>query len=94
MTLAAQYGASDFRLKRNLIVLATVVAHDLEASRRVVALACLFRTALGAPLRRHHIALVEDLLFFFSEEKSLPTLNARSFDVRHIFASFSAKQYG
>lgn len=85
VALAAQDCASDLRLKRNLIVLTAMVADDLEAARGGVSFARFFRTALGTTLRRHHVALVKDLLFLFGKKECLFTLNARIFDVRHIF---------
>jgi hypothetical protein len=86
VAIATQDGSPDFRLKRNLIVLSAIVANDLVTLWRVFTLGCLLRPALRTPLGRHHVALVKDLLFFFREKKSLFTLNARSFDVRHTFS--------
>jgi len=63
---------------------AAVVTDDLETLPSVVACSRLFGTAFRTALGSHHIALVKDLLFFFRKKKSLFTLNARCFDVRHI----------
>ncbi len=86
MAITTQNRSTDFRLKRNVIVLAAVVANDLEALWRLVTLACFLGPALRAPLRRHHVSLVKDLLLLFGEKEGLFTLNARSFDVRHTFS--------
>lgn len=83
MAFAAQDGTAYLWLERNLIVLAAVIAHDLKPLGSVLAVCSLFRTALRAALRRHHISLVESLLFFFREEKGLFALNANCFNVRH-----------
>jgi hypothetical protein len=70
-------------LKRNLIVLAAMVADDLEFGRRIIARDGFFRAAFRASLRRHHIALVENFLFFFREKKNFLALDTRDFDIRH-----------
>jgi len=84
VTFATQNGSSDLRLKRNLIVFAAIVTDDLETLPSVIPCGRFFGTAFRTTLGRHHIALVKDLLFFFRKKKSLFTLNARCFDVRHI----------
>jgi hypothetical protein len=86
VAIATQNCSPDFRLERNLIVLAAIVADDLISLRGIFTLTGFFRPALRTPLRRHHITLVKDLLFFFGEKKGLFTLNARGFDVRHTFS--------
>lgn len=86
VAFATQDGSADFRLKRNLIVFAAMVAHDLVSLRCVLTLARFFRPAFRTPLWRHHVALVKDLLFLLGEKKGLFTLNARGFDVRHTFS--------
>jgi hypothetical protein len=86
MAFPAEDRAAHLWLERHLIVLAAVVTHDLESLRCVVAFSGLLRSALGASLRRHHVPLVKDLLFFLCEKKGLFTLNARGFDVRHCYS--------
>ena len=83
VTFATQHRPTDLRLKRNLIVLAAVVANDLESLSSVITVSGFFRTTFCAPLRRHHVPLVKDLLLLFGEKKRLFTLNACSLDVRH-----------
>lgn len=70
-------------MKWYLIVLSTVIANDVEALWRIVADRSLFGSALGTTLRRHHIALVKHLLFFFGEQKDLFTLHTRDLYIRH-----------
>jgi hypothetical protein len=83
MTFATKYGSANFRLKRYLVVLAAVVANDLEAFSSIVTFSDLFRTTFSTPLRRHHVPLVEDFLLLFGEKERLFTLNASGLDVRH-----------
>jgi hypothetical protein len=94
MTFTAKDCSPNLRLKWNLIVLAAVVANDLEALGCVIALPRFFGPTLCAPLRRHHVSLVKDLLFFFGEKEGLFTLNASSLDVRHIRFSLYCKHRG
>jgi len=70
-----------------VIVPAAMIADDLETRRRVFAPPRFFRAAFLASLRRHHIALVKSILFFFCEEKNFPALNTRDFYIRHRFFS-------
>jgi hypothetical protein len=70
-------------LKRDLIVFAAVIANYFEPGRCILALGGFFRAALRTPLRRHHVPLVEHLLFFFTENEDLSTLDTRNFDIRH-----------
>ena len=86
MAIATQDGSPDFRLERDLIVLPAIVANYLVSLRCSITLTRFFRPALRTSLRRHHITLVKDLLFFLGEKKGLFTLNARGFDVRHTFS--------
>lgn len=88
VAFTAEDGAADLGLKRYLVVLAAMVANDLEPFRSAFADRGLFGTALRAPLRRHHITLIEGLLLFFGEKKGLFALNTRSFHVRHHSFSF------
>jgi len=85
MTIFAQHRASDFRLKRDVIVFAAVVADNIETDGRVFAARRFFRAAFRTPLRRHHIPLVKNSLFFFREKKNVFTLHARHFSIRHRF---------
>ena len=94
MTFAAKDGPSNLWLERNLVVFPAIVADDLVSFWSVVAIGRLSRTALGAALRGHHVALVKDLLFFFREKKGLFALNARGFDVRHKFAPYKGELTG
>ena len=84
MTVAAKHRSSDLWMKRYVVVLSAIVADDLETLVGVIRHGCrLFTSALGTTLRRHHIALVEHLLFLFSKQKNLLTLHTRNFYVRH-----------
>lgn len=95
MTLATKNRSSNFRLKRHLVVPSAVIANDLKALGRFVALACFFRAAFCTALRGHHVALIKDLLLLFREQKGLFTLNARGFYVRHMgFSFFSVRSEG
>ena len=85
VTVAAQNRATDFRLKWNLIVASAIVADDLIALGGIITFGCFFRPALRTALWGHHVPLVKDLLLLFGEKEGLFTLNARGFDVRHIF---------
>ena len=85
VTITTQNSATDFRLKWNLIMASAIVADDLVALRSVFTFGYFLRPALRTALRRHHVPLVKDLLLLFGEKEGLFTLNARGFDVRHIF---------
>jgi hypothetical protein len=89
MTFFAEHGAPDFRLKRNVVVFAAMIADDGKLSR-IITVACrrFFRTTLRASLRRHHIALIKSFLFFFGKKKVFFALNAGNFNIRHRFFSF------
>jgi hypothetical protein len=89
VTFAAQNRASDFRLKRNVVVLAAVIADDFKFFRRIAAAGSFFRAAFDAPLRRHHIALIKIFLLFFRENKNVFALHTRNFNIRHCFFSSS-----
>ena len=89
VTLTANDAAAHLWLKRHLVVLAAMVANYLKTLRRVTALAGFFRAASGAPLRRHHVPLIENFLFLLGEKKSFFALDARCFDVRHCRFSLS-----
>jgi hypothetical protein len=71
-----------------MVVLAAMIADDLETLGRIFRRRCLFRTAFRAALRGHHITLVEHLLFFFGKKKDLLTLNTRDFNIRHRSSSY------
>jgi len=89
MAFATEHRSTDLRLKRHLIVLAAVVANDLESLPRIITFGGFFRTTLCTPLRRHHVPLVKNLLLLFGEKERLFTLNARGFDVRHGVLSYN-----
>ena len=87
MAFLAENGSADFRLERDLVVFAAIVADDLKAGWRIFARRRFLCAALCAPLRRHHITLVKRFLFFFGEQKDLFTLNTRDFNVGHFDSS-------
>jgi len=92
MAVFAQYVPPDFRLKRNVVVFAAVVADDFKASRRIP---CadgrrFFRAAFLTSLRRGHIALVKSFLFLFGKNEIFAALNARNFYVGHRFFLLSS----
>jgi len=76
VAFAAKDASADFRLEWYLVMLAAVIADDLESFWRVLAGGGLFRTAFLTPLRRHHVPLVEHLLFLLAKDKWLFALNA------------------
>ncbi len=84
MAFAAKDGTAYFWLERYLVVFAAVVANYLESFRSIFRSGDLFRAALRAPLRRHHVPLVEHFLFLLREEKRLLALDTNSFNVRHL----------
>lgn len=90
MAIFAQNRPSDFWLERHLVVLAAVVANNIKARGSVFARYRFFRAALRASLRRHHIPLVKNSLFFFGVNKNVLTLHARHFQIRHCFSPFGA----
>jgi len=88
MTLLTQNGPSDLRLKGHLVVLAAVVANDIELARSIGPECRFLRPAGGTSLRRHHITLVKYLLILFRKDKDFSALNTRDLDVRHGIVSF------
>jgi hypothetical protein len=71
-------------MERHMIVFAAIVTNDLKAFLRIVVVTGrFFRPAFSTTLRRHHIALIEHLLFLFREQKDLLALHTRDFYVRH-----------
>lgn len=68
-------------------MLAAVVTNDLKSFWCILGRGRLFRTAFGASLRRHHIALVKDLLVFLGKQEDVPALNTRDFYIWHISLS-------
>jgi hypothetical protein len=84
VALAAKYGTAYLWLERYLVVLAAMIANYLESFRHLLTGGRLFRAALCATLRRHHVPLVEHFLFLFREEKRLLALDTNSFHVRHL----------
>jgi hypothetical protein len=91
MTIFAKHRAPDFRLKRNLVVFAAMVADDFKSLWRIVAERGFFRAAFLASLRLHHISLIKYILFLFREKKSFFALYARNFYFRHRFFSFASR---
>jgi len=87
MTFPAQNRAPDFRLKRNVIVLAAMVADDLKFGRRICSDSRFFRAAFLTSLRLWHISLIKNFLFFFCKKKRLSALHTRNFYVGHRFFS-------
>jgi hypothetical protein len=71
-----------------------MVANDLKFLLSVAALGGFLRAALLAALRRSHVPLIKRLLLFLSEKKSFFTLNANSFDVRHMCISSGVSKKG
>jgi hypothetical protein len=67
MTLLAQDCSADFWLERHLIVLAAVVADDLESRRSTISSNGFLGAAFQAALRGSEISLIEGLLFFLSK---------------------------
>ena len=94
MTLATENGTPYLWLERNTVVLAAVVADNLEFLWRIVALSSFLCAALRTPLRSSHVLLVKRFLLFLSEKKNFLTLNARCFYVRHrvISLGYSTKK--
>jgi len=88
MAFTAKHGPPDLRLKRHLIKFSAMIANDIEASRSILTRSGLFRATFGTPLRRHHITLIKDFLFFFGKKESLFTLKTRRFYIRHHSISF------
>jgi hypothetical protein len=64
-------------------VLTAIIANDVKSFVGVVGHGGFLSTALGTTLRRHHIALVEHLLFLFSEQKNVFTLHTMDLYIRH-----------
>lgn len=87
MAFLAKDGPTDLGLERHLIVFAAMIANDLETRRSVLGERGFLRTAFGAPLWCHHVALVKVLLLFFSEKKNLLALNTRNLYIRHLISS-------
>ena len=83
VAIATKNGPADLRLKRDLIVLTTVITDDLESLRCIFSNTCLLCPALWTPLWGHQISLVKDLLFLFGKKKSLLALHADSFNIGH-----------
>ncbi|HEY2865512.1 MAG TPA: hypothetical protein VGJ02_00345 [Pyrinomonadaceae bacterium] len=83
VTLTAEHGPADFGMERDLVVLPAVIADYVETLGSILADARFLRSAFGTALRRHHVALIEHLLFLFREQKDLLTLHTRNFYIRH-----------
>jgi len=87
VAFAAKDRSSGFWLERNAIVLAAIIANDLE-SGLIAILAdhrgrLLLRTAICTPLRRRHISLIKEFLFFFGKNELFLALNTSGFNIRH-----------
>jgi hypothetical protein len=93
MTLTAEHGPAHLRLERHLVMLAAVVANYLELLRRILAVCGLFRAALLATLRGCHVALVEHLLVFFSEQEALLALDTYGLYIGHLRLSLLGALY-
>jgi hypothetical protein len=91
MTIFAKHRAPDFRLKRNVVVPAAMVADDFKSGRRIRAGCRFFRAAFLATLRLHHISLIKKLLFLFRKKKNFFALHARNFYFGHRFSSFASQ---
>jgi len=83
VTLTAEHGTPDFWVEWYLVVLSAIVANNIKPFMSVVSDSRFFGTALGAALRRHHIALVKHILFLFSEQKDVLALHTRNLNIRH-----------
>jgi hypothetical protein len=83
VTFLAQHGAPNFRLKRNAVVPAAMIADNFKTRRGVFAQSGFFRAASLAALRLRHISLIKNFLVFFGKKKNLFTLNARNLKVGH-----------
>lgn len=83
MAFFTQNGTADLRLERDRIVLAAVVADDLKTRRCIFAHGRFLRTAFRTTLRRHHISLVKQLLFFLGKKKDLAALYTRYLGIGH-----------
>ncbi len=88
-TFFAQNRATDFRLKRHLVVLAAMVADDFKTLRSIFARRRFFRAAFGTSLRRHHITFIKCLLFLLRENKNFFALHTRNFYIRHRLSPFA-----
>ena len=86
MTLLTKHGSADLWLERHLIVLAAVVADDLESGRSTISRDRFLGAAFQAALRSSEIALIKGFLFFLSKKKRLFTLHTRSFYIGHRFS--------
>jgi len=64
-------------------VFAAMVADDFKFGRGIFARYRFLRTAFRTPLRRHHITLVKNFLFFLREKKSFLTLDTWDLNIRH-----------
>jgi len=71
-----------------------MIADNFISSWSISAGRNFFRTTPQAPLRRHHIALIENLLLFFREQKDLFTLHTWNFYIGHILTSHVGQTLG
>jgi hypothetical protein len=89
MTFFAQHGASYFRLKRNAVVFAAMVADNFETRLSISTSRSFFTAAGRATLRLWHISLIKQFLLFFGKKKNLFTLNAWNFKIGHCLSPFN-----
>jgi hypothetical protein len=85
MAIAAENSAAHLRLERHLVVLAAVVANDLEFFRGVLAARCFLRATFLAALRGRHVALVEHFLILFREQERFLALDAYGLYIGHLW---------
>jgi hypothetical protein len=71
-----------------------MIADDLVTLWRVCSGGSFFRTAAKTTLRRHHISLIEHLLFLFSEQKDLFALHTWNFYIGHNLTSHVGQNFG
>ena len=83
VALLTHHRSAHFWLKGHGVMLAAVVANDLEPRRCILAGRGFFRATSRTPLRRHHVALVIKLLVLFCKEENLLALYAWDLDIGH-----------
>ena len=83
MAFPTQYRPADFRLERDVVGFAAVVADDFEAGSRFGGLRDFLGPALRAALGRGHVALVELVLFLLGEDENVLALDARNLRIGH-----------
>lgn len=76
MAFTAKHTPADLWLERDLVMPPAMVANYLKSLRGILSGRRFLCTASWAPLRRHHVPLITQLLFLFGEKKSRFALNA------------------